>query len=263
MQPKLQDLERLARSAGEILRAHYGKRHEVSHKGVIDLVTEADHRSEEFLLGEIAQRWPDHRVFSEESGGREGRDEDIWYIDPIDGTVNYAHGLPIFCVSIAYEHAGDLVLGAVYDPIADDMYLAQRGRGATLNGKPIQVSDAAELVDSLLVTGFPYDAWTNPNNNFDEFMRFSKRSQGVRRLGSAALDLCYIAAGRLDGFWEIKLNAWDVAAGALIVQESGGLITNIRGEPDFMGAPQSVLAANPALHARMLEVLQEGDLAED
>lgn len=263
MQPTLDDLKQLASRAGEILRSHFGKSNEVSRKGVIDLVTEADHRSEEFLLGEIARRWPDHRVFSEESGGREGRDEDIWYVDPLDGTINYAHGFPLFCVSIAYEHAGDLMLAAVYDPIADDMYLAQRGQGATLNGKPIQVSDAQELVDSLLATGFPYDAWTNPKNNFDEFIRFSKRCRGVRRLGSAALDLGYVAAGRLDGFWETRLSAWDVAAGALLVQEAGGLCTDIRGGPDFISAPQSILAANAALHAKMMEVLGEGDLAED
>lgn len=258
MQPTLQDLEQLARSAGDILRMHFGKHNEVRRKGVIDLVTEADHRSEEFLLSEIAKRWPEHRVFSEESGERAGRDEDIWYVDPLDGTVNYAHGFPLFCVSIAYEHAGELALAAIYDPIAKDMYLAQRGQGATLNGAAIQVSANQELVDSLLVTGFPYDAWTNPDNNFDEFVRFSMRCQGVRRLGSAALDLCYVAAGRLDGFWEIRLNAWDVAAGALLVQEAGGSATDLRGGPDFMSQPQSILAANPALHARMLEVLQEG-----
>lgn len=257
MEPTLNDLREMALAAGEILRRHYGRLDEVSHKGVIDLVTEADHRSEEYLLGEIARRFPDDRVYSEETGGRPGSDAHIWYVDPLDGTVNYAHGLPIFCVSIAYAEKGELRLAAVYDPIAEDLYLAERGAGATLNDARIQVSDADELVDALLVTGFPYDAWTNPDNNLREFEAFSRVSQGVRRLGSAALDLCYVAAGRLDGFWEKRLNAWDVAAGGLLVQEAGGKVTDLQGGTDFMSSPQSVLAANTRLHPKMLAVLAD------
>lgn len=257
MTPTLAFITELAHGAGAILREHYGRKHEVSHKGVIDLVTEADHKAEAYLLGQIAEQFPDHRVFSEETGGRAGSDDHIWYVDPLDGTVNYAHGLAIFCTSIAYAEDGELKLAAVYDPMADELYLAQRGGGATLNGQPMQVAAAEDMVDALLVTGFPYDAWTNPDNNIREFEAFSRVSQGVRRLGSAALDLCYVAAGRLDGFWEKKLNAWDVAAGGLLVQEAGGLATNLHGEADFLNNPQSILAANPAIHAKMLAILNE------
>lgn len=262
MQPTLNDLTTLARAAGEILRAGFGKVHTIGYKGEIDLVTEVDHQSEDYLLGEIAKQFPEHRVFSEESGERKGSADDVWYIDPLDGTLNYSHGLPIFCVSIAYEHKGELQLAAVYDPMPDELYTAERGKGAHLNGKPIHVSSPTELKSSLLVTGFPYDAWTNPVNNFAEFERLSKRTQGVRRLGSAALDLCYVAAGRLDGFWEIRLNAWDVAAGAVIAQEAGAKVTNVRGGADFISKPQSVLAANPVLHSLMLAILQESEIAK-
>lgn len=257
MQVTLQEIERLARSAGEILRAGFGKVHQISYKGEIDLVTEMDHQSEAYLLSEVGKQFPDHRVFSEESGERAGSADDVWYIDPLDGTLNYSHGMPLFAVSIAYAHKGQLTLGAVYDPIADEMYLAELGQGAWLNADPIHVSSVTELKSSLLVTGFPYDAWTNPQNNMAEFAAFSKRSQGVRRLGSAALDLCYVAAGRLDGFWEIRLNAWDVAAGGLIALEAGALVTDVRGGPDFVSKPQSVCAANPELHPKMLSVLNE------
>lgn len=263
MSPTLSDLIKLARRAGEILRAGFGKTHEISYKGEIDLVTEVDHQSEDFILGEIRKRYPNHQILSEESGAHSGSAENIWYVDPLDGTLNYAHGLPIFCVSIAYAHRGQLTLAAIFDPMADELFTAERGRGAQLNTKPIHVSAVSELKSSLLVTGFPYDAWTNPINNFAEFERFSKRTQGVRRLGSAALDLCFVAAGRLDGFWEIRLNAWDVAAGGLIAQEAGAKVTNVHGGPDFLSKPQSILAANPALHAKMLEVLQTSEIAKD
>jgi myo-inositol-1(or 4)-monophosphatase len=260
MQPTLTDIVTLAQRAGKILKDGYGKQHQIAFKGEIDLVTEIDKQSEDLILGEIASRWPEHTVFSEETGGRAGSDEHIWYVDPLDGTLNYSHGLGIFCVSIAYAQAGKLQLAAVYDPMADELYAAERGLGAQLNSAPMRVSQTAELKASLLVTGFPYDAWTNPANNFAEFERFSRLSQGVRRLGSAALDLCYVGAGRLDGFWEIRLNAWDVAAGALIVQEAGGTVTDVHGGPDFITKPQSVLAANATLHAKMLEVLKSGNL---
>lgn len=261
MQPTLNDLIEISQQAGEILRKGFGQKHKVEFKGEIDLVTEIDHQSEEYILGEIEKRFPGHAVLSEESGGRSGSTEHLWYVDPLDGTLNYSHGLPTFCVSIAYAHKGQLTLGVVYDPISKEMYAAERGQGANLNDKPIHVSKVAELKSSLLVTGFPYDAWTNPINNFAEFRHFSMRTQGVRRLGSAALDLCYVAAGRLDGFWEIRLNAWDVAGGALIAQEAGALVTDLRGGADFISKPQSILAANPILHAKMLEILRESDVA--
>jgi myo-inositol-1(or 4)-monophosphatase len=248
-------VENLARQAGTILQAGYEKEHQVGYKGVIDLVTEVDHESEAFLLGEIRRDFPNHHIFSEESGVIQGDDENIWYIDPIDGTVNYAHHIPIFCVSIAYAAGGTLRLGAVYDPMRDEMFLSERGRGAYLNGRPLRVSSATELQKSLLVTGFPYDAWNTPQDNFANFVKFAKMTQGVRRLGSAALDLCYVAAGRFDGFWEMSLNPWDVAAGGLIAEEAGARVTSLAGDPDYLSPPQSVIASTPGIYARMLGVL--------
>ena len=259
MMPALNDLENLARAAGKILRASFGQRLRIDHKGVIELVTEADHRSEAYLLGEIQHRFPGHKIIAEESGELAGIDGQVWYIDPLDGTINYAHGVPIFSVSIAYAEAGKTRLGVVYDPLRDECFSAEDGQGAWLNGQPLRVSAAQSLDQALLVTGFPYDIRTNPANNLDHYARFALGSQGVRRLGSAALDLAYVAAGRFDGFWEIRLNAWDVAAGGLIAEQSGARVTNLAGGADTITPPQSVLAANPHLHGQMLALLQGGD----
>jgi myo-inositol-1(or 4)-monophosphatase len=250
-------LENLARQAGAILHAGYDTEHQVGYKGVIDLVTEVDHQSEKFLLGEVQKDFPDHHIVSEETGIIQGSDEHIWYIDPLDGTVNYAHHIPIFCVSIAYAARGSLSLGAVYDPMRDEMFLAERGKGAYLNGRSLHVSSTTELQRSLLVTGFPYDAWDTPQDNFANFVKFAKLSQGVRRLGSAALDLGYVAAGRFDGFWEMALNPWDVAAGGLICEEAGARVTNVDGRVDYISPPQSVVASAPGIHARMLDELHK------
>jgi myo-inositol-1(or 4)-monophosphatase len=255
MTPELDDLETLARQAGEILRAGYGRRPQIHYKGVIDLVTDVDHQSEDFLLGEVRRRFPGHTIFTEESGHLSGQDCCIWYIDPLDGTVNFAHGLPFFAVSIGYAEGGVLRLGAVYDPLRDEMFLGERGRGAWLNGQPIHASTADNLDQSLLVTGFPYDIRTHPENNLEQFTRFMLLSQGVRRLGSAALDLCYVAAGRLDGFWEVRLKPWDVAAGGLIAEEAGAMVSDTHGGPDYLSAPCSILACAPGIHAQMLAVL--------
>jgi len=256
MQPTLSYIENLARKSGGILRAGYNKEHQVGYKGAIDLVTEVDHQSEAYLLGEVQRDFADHHIFSEESGIIQGNDEHTWYIDPLDGTVNYAHHVPIFCVSIGYAYQGRLILGAVYDPLREELFLAERGTGAFLNGDRIGVSSVTELQRSLLVTGFPYDTWDTPQNNFANFVKFAKLTQGVRRLGSAALDLCYVATGRFDGFWELALKPWDVAAGALICEEAGATVTNIEGQPDFISAPQSILATTPGIHAKMLAELR-------
>lgn len=266
--PTLEDVERLARQAGQILRSGYPERPGVQremvveHKSAIDLVTEYDYRAEAYLLEEISTRFPDDRIVSEESGETNGGSQNgagesggVWLIDPLDGTVNYAHGVPFFCVSLAYRFAGQTRLGVVYDPLRDECFTAERGAGACLNGRPLAVAGAVELGDALLVTGFPYDIRTNPENNLDHYMHFALSSQGVRRLGSAALDLCYLAAGRFDGYWEIRLNAWDVAAGALIAREAGAKVTNCYGDPDFLRPPVSVVAANETLHARILQNL--------
>lgn len=257
MQPTLNELERLAREAGAILRAGYNKEHQVNYKGVIDLVTEMDHQSEAFLIGEIQKNYPDHHIVTEETGVIQGSDEHKWYVDPLDGTVNYAHHIPIFSVSVAYAFRGELMFGVVYDPMRDELFSAERGKGAFLNGMSTRVSEVTELQKSLLVTGFPYDAWNTPQDNFANFVRFAKLTQGVRRLGSAALDLCYVAAGRFDGFWELALKPWDVAAGGLICREAGARTTNVDGKDDFISHPQSIVASAPAIHARMLELLHE------
>lgn len=257
MQPTLADLERLARAAGDILRLGYESEHEVHYKGAIDLVTEIDHQSEAFLLGEIQAHFPGQRILSEEIGTVEGRESDWWYVDPLDGTVNYAHGVPFFCVSIAYAHAGKVTLGAVYDPMRNELFTAERGKGSWLNGRQLQTSVVTDLQKSLLVTGFPYDTWSSPRNNLEYFGTFARLTQGVRRLGSAALDLCYVGAGRLDGYWELRLNPWDVAAGGLVAAEAGATVTNIDSGEDYLSPPCSLLAAPPALHAIMLEILRK------
>ena len=257
MEPNISDLERLARQAGEILRLGYEKEHQVDYKGAIDLVTEIDHQSEELVLGEIQRLFPGHQIVSEEIGLVPGRAGDQWFVDPLDGTVNYAHGIPFFSVSIAYAHEGTVTLGAVYDPMRDELSTAERGKGARLNGRSLRASQVTELPRSLLVTGFPYDAWSNPRNNLEYYGRFAKLTQGVRRLGSAALDLCYVAAGRVDGYWELSIKPWDVAAGGLIASEAGATVTSIDGQADYINPPCSLLAAPAEVHAKMKAVLEE------
>jgi myo-inositol-1(or 4)-monophosphatase len=253
--PSLVELDQLARKAGEILRAGYEKEHQVAYKGVIDLVTEVDRASEDYLLAEINRRWPGSFILSEETGVTPGDREHAWYVDPLDGTVNYAHGIPFFSVSIAYAYHGNMQLGVVYDPLRDELFRAERGKGAQLNGRSIHASEVTVLERSLLVTGFPYDAWETENDNFANFTRLGKLTQGVRRFGSAALDACYVGAGRFDGFWELSLKPWDIAAGGLVAEEAGARVTNVKNQPDYLSAPQSIVAAAPGIHTRILENL--------
>jgi myo-inositol-1(or 4)-monophosphatase len=255
MKPTLSDLERLTREAGAILRDGYNKDHTVHYKGEIDLVTEADHASESFLLGEINSRFPDSHILAEESGETAGHSGGTWYIDPLDGTVNYAHHIPIFSVSLAFASQGKTTLAAVYDPMRDEMFSAERGRGAFLNGKRMEVSKVTELGKSLLVTGFPYDTWNTELDNFKYFERLAKKTQGVRRLGSAALDLCYVAAGRFDAFWEFKLKAWDIAAGGLIAEEAGARVTAVDGSADYL-KPLTIIASAPGIYEQIREQLK-------
>jgi len=264
MTPTLSDVESLARQAGDILRAGFVRRPgietrlQVHYKGAVDLVTEMDHRSEQFLMEEIKRRFPGNSILTEESGNHAGDACCLWYIDPLDGTVNYAHGVPIFVVSIAYAEGGSVRLGVVYDPMQDECFSAERGHGAWLNGMPIQVAQADDLDGSLLVTGFPYDVRTNPQNNLDHYARFALVSQGVRRLGAAALDLCYVANGRFDGYWELRLKPWDLAAGGLIAAEAGATVTDLNGGLEYLDMPCTILAANAPLHAQMLALLHSG-----
>jgi len=263
MTPELSDLERMARSAGEILSEGFPRRPgfdrdiQIDYKGVIDPVTEMDHRAERFLIDEIRRKYPNDHILTEESGKLSGKDNCSWYIDPLDGTINYAHGLPVFSVSIGFEISGEMKLGVVYNPVLDECFSAEQGNGAMLNGQQIRVSQIDDLKQSLIVTGFPYDRRSNPNNNLEQFNRLALLTQGVRWLGSAALDLCYVAAGRLEGFWELRMSQWDLAAGALIAREAGAVVTAVDGNPDFFTPPCSVLAANPVVYPRMLEAIRE------
>ncbi len=243
--------------AGEVQMAHFGQDFRVDKKGVIDLVTEIDIEIERGFRAMIAERFPEHDVLGEEFGGGESGNRIphfCWVFDPIDGTTNYAHGLPIFCSSLAFEVDGEPVVAAIYDPNRRELFTAERGQGAWLNGAPLKVSAAATLIDSLLVTGFHYDVQKDPGAVMDLFAAFISRARAVRRLGSAALDLCYVAAGRFDGFWERRLQPWDVAAGALIVSEAGGQVTAMSGGR-YASREGSVLASNGLIHAQMLETI--------
>jgi myo-inositol-1(or 4)-monophosphatase len=262
MPPSLTDIQTLARRSGDILRAGFGQSHQIGYKGPVDLVTEVDHRSEEFIVNFLQEHFPGDRIITEESGILEGDNANKWYIDPLDGTVNYAHGVPIYCVSIAYVEAGKQRLAAVYDPGRDELFSAELGRGAQLNERPIHVSQAPDLLHSLLVTGFPYDAWSSPRNNLENFARLTRQTQGVRRLGSAALDLCYVAAGRFDGYWEMKLHPWDLAAGSLIAAEAGARVTDLEGQQGFLEPPFDIVAAHPGLHALLLDALHASPQSE-
>jgi myo-inositol-1(or 4)-monophosphatase len=255
MQPSIDHLSTWARGAGEILRTGYGKQHSINYKGIIDLVTEMDQQAEQYLVEKIQEHFPEHAIYAEESGHTVGNDGMRWYIDPLDGTTNYAHAIPHFSVSIAYAEAGKFLLGVVYDPMRDECFSAVRGEGARLNGQPIHVSEIQELVNSLLVTGFAYDHEKSAANAAP-FAHFTHLSQGVRRMGSAALDLCYVAAGRFDGYWEQTLSPWDLAAGALIAQEAGGLVTSLLGEENFLLPPYSITAGNLTIHPQLVQGLK-------
>jgi myo-inositol-1(or 4)-monophosphatase len=243
--------------AGELMMTRFGGEMRVDKKGKIDLVTEVDLEVEREFRTVIAERFPAHAILAEELGGRaDVPSGPCWVFDPIDGTTNFAHGLPIFCASLALEVDGQALVAAVYDPTRKELFTAERGGGAQLNGQPIRVSAARELVDAMLVTGFPYDVHQRVDEIVGLFAAFVARARAVRRLGSAAIDLCYVAAGRMDGFWESDLKAWDIAAGALIVAEAGGRMTMMDGEP-FSSRGRHILASNALLHQPMLDVIAE------
>jgi myo-inositol-1(or 4)-monophosphatase len=241
--------------AGQLQLARFGTEMRVDKKGAIDLVTEVDLEIERAFREMIAERFPDHQVLAEELGGSATVPAGpCWVFDPIDGTTNYAHGLPIFCASLAFEVGGVAEIGAIYDPNRRELFTAERGGGAFLNGRPLRVSAAETLLDAVLVTGFPYDVHQRVDEIVGLFGAFVGRARAVRRLGSAAIDLCYVAAGRMDGFWESDLKPWDIAAGALIVAEAGGRVTTMSGEP-FASRAGNILATNGRLHAQMLETI--------
>jgi myo-inositol-1(or 4)-monophosphatase len=241
--------------AGDVMLNRFGTEVRVDRKGAIDLVTEVDVAIEREFRARIAERVPDHAVHGEEMGGAdEAPPGPCWVFDPIDGTTNFAHGLPIFCSSVALEVDGVAEVAAVYDPTRRELFTAERASGAFLNGRPMHVSSQATLLESVLVTGFPYDVHSRVAEIVGLFGEFVGRARAVRRLGSAAIDLCYVAAGRLDGFWERDLNAWDIAGGALLVQEAGGTITNFSGEA-FRSRGRHIVASNGLIHREMLDVI--------
>jgi myo-inositol-1(or 4)-monophosphatase len=246
-----------ARDAGSLLAERFGRSLRISNKSELDLVTESDLASERLIIDRIKTHYPRHAILAEESGTSapsEGtRDEWRWIIDPLDGTTNYAHGYPCFCVSMGLEYQGRLELGVIYDPIRDEMFSAERGEGAALNGKRIHVSPMPDLASALLCTGFPYDV--RERGEFARhFANFIMNAQGVRRDGAAALDLAYVAAGRFDGFWEEGLKPWDVAAGVLMIEEAGGRVSDYKGQPLNIFTPP-IVASNGLIHEQMMRVL--------
>lgn len=263
----LETAEDIARQAGALLRYYYERPRSANHKHTrIDLVTEADRASEDFIVGALRQAFPDHPIVGEEGGGYGPPLEDApyrWYVDPLDGTTNFAHRFPVFAVTLALSDAQlRPILGVVYDPMQDVVYKARRGGGATANGRPLHVSRVAQLGEALAITGFPYDRWTNPDNNADRFRHFLERAQGVRCVGSAALDLCWVAAGRFDVYWEQGPHPWDVQAAILCVWEAGGRISDFAGalSPAALSG-QQIVASNGLLHDQALAILQRGDAA--
>jgi myo-inositol-1(or 4)-monophosphatase len=251
-------IESTARDAGALLRKRIDDRHTIQYKGEVNLVTEADHLSEALIVERIRESFPDHGILAEESPETANGSVFRWIIDPLDGTTNYAHGYPVFCVSIALEAKGEIHLGAVYNPMLDELFTAEKGAGAFLNGRRLKVSGTVKLSRSLLATGFPYDIREDRNNNINYFESMILKTQAVRRAGSAALDLAYVAAGRFDGFWELKLMPWDMAAGWLLVVEAGGIVTDLHSAPFDLHSPH-ILASNGLIHAEMSRLLARTD----
>lgn len=255
-------------NAGKILKNHFDRPLEVTKKGTIDLVTQADIASEQIIIKTIREAFPDHAILAEESGIT-GNDRNLlWIVDPLDGTTNFAHGLPVFSISIAFARGDDVLMGLVLNPVSGELFSAYKGRGACLSDRPIHVSSTRNMIDSLLVTGFPYTIHGNADSTIARFKQCLTAAQGVRRLGSAALDLCYVACGRFEGFWEENLKPWDVAAGDIIVTEAGGKVTDFSDhvyQPDFNFSdhpkPNELLATNNCIHADMVSLMQTKDLS--
>jgi myo-inositol-1(or 4)-monophosphatase len=243
-----------ARLAGDILKKGLRRKRNVSRKGKVDLVTETDLKSERFITERIRENFPSHSILAEEGSDKETASAYQWIIDPLDGTTNYAHGYPAFCVSIGLEVDGEMMVGAIYDPVHDDSFYASRGGGAFMNRKRISVTAEKKLSDSLLATGFPYDIRESKIDNLANFARLYKASRGIRRGGSAALDLCYLACGRFDGFWELKLHPWDTAAGIVIVQEAGGRVTDFKNRK-YSIYGEEILASNGKIHEQLRKML--------
>jgi myo-inositol-1(or 4)-monophosphatase len=248
-------MQAMAREAGALLMSHFNRQIKIEYKGDADLVTVADRKSEALIMEKLRAQFPDHDVMGEEGARIENGSDYKWYIDPLDGTTNFAHGFPVFCVSLGVQFKGQSAAGVIYDPTRDEMFAAAAGKGATLNGNPIRVSETSRLADSLIGTGFPsHKRHKNPNIHF--YHQITLRSHGVRRAGSAALDLCNVAAGRFEGFWEFNLNPWDTAAGVVIAEEAGARITDFSGGPFALNSRET-LASNGLIHDALLHEFQE------
>jgi len=241
--------------AGDFLLEGLNQKKQIDFKGQVDLVTTFDRESEELIYEELSQAFPEMSFLAEEVIRKDNNSDYCWIIDPLDGTTNFAHSLPIFCVSIALSFGREVIVGVVYDPNRKEIFSAVKGEGAFLNNQRIRVSETTELDKSLLATGFPYDVRTSPDNNINHFSSFAVKAQAIRRCGSAALDLCYVACGRFDGFWEMKLKPWDLAAGSLLVKEAGGLTTDFYGQ-DFELSSPDIVASNGRIHQSMLEIIR-------
>ena len=248
-----------AREAGLYLKDNIGKIKNIERKKeqATNLVTEIDKQSEALIIEKIHRHFPEHAVLGEESGEHKRTSEYKWIIDPLDGTTNFTHGLPIFCVTIGVEFKSEIIAGAIYNPNTDEMFSAEKGKGAFLNSKKIQVTSTDSLIESLLVTGFPYNVDENPYNVVEHFVNFLPVAQGVRRLGSAALDMAYVACGRMDGYWEVFLNPWDKAAGILIMREAGGKVTDFDGNESNVIYNPNTVASNGKIHKEMISVIQK------
>ncbi len=244
----------LAREAGALLRDRVSQPRELTFKSRADLVTDVDFASEQLLVGALRQQFPDHAIVAEEGGGQHEGAQYVWLIDPVDGTTNYAHGYPVFSVTLALLDRGELALGIVYDPMRDECFTAERGGGAWLNGRQLRVSTTPGLREALISTGFPYARFTSPDTNIAQFSAMIMQCQGIVRSGSAAIDLAYVAAGRTEGHWELGLNPWDSAAGALLVREAGGQTTTWDGR-DYDPWNKRVVATNGLIHRELLDVL--------
>ena len=254
IQKALKFTEDVARQAGAILKLGFNKKIKISYKGQIDPVTEYDFKSDRYIVSRIKKRFPDHNIISEESSHKKENSDYSWLIDPLDATVNYSHGFPIYCVSLALQEKGKTILGVVFDPERNELFSAGCKTGASLNGKRIRVTRESKLTRSLLSTGFSYNVRTDKRNNLGLFARMVKKAQAVRRAGSAALDLCWLASGRMDGFWELALAPWDTAAGVLIVAEAGGKVSRINGSA-YSVFDKELLASNGLVHKQMQAVL--------
>jgi len=246
-----------ALKSGEILLKNRGKVKKVGYKGRVHLVTEVDFYSERAILKILKKKFPDFGILTEESEPEKKDSEYKWIIDPLDGTTNYFHDFPSYCVSIALEKNNEIILGVIYNPLFNELFVAEKGKGAFLKRKRISVSKTNKLSKSLLATGFPYDIRETDVDNLDHFANFAKKAQAIRRAGSAALDLCYLAMGRFDGFWELQLSPWDTAAGSLLVKEAGGKVTDFKGSK-YSIYKKEILASNGKIHSQMLDVLKLG-----